>query len=172
MAGKLGYQAIGTVMESMANNWSKDNGIFSRVVLGVGPVNLTFGKGQKLIQFWENIENIIGNAASLGNAAFGAKLGWDWENLTLTSAGGLGNSFFPRGSSGLTIFSVMGNSGLSFLMDHELHHLWQERATLHKFFIQYLLNGIISLFNSGDFFDVYNINEQIPNNDFFWKTNH
>ena len=180
MAGKLGYQAIGTVMESMAGNWTKNKGLFSRVVLGIGPINLTLGKGEDLIQFRDNIENIVGNTASLINAAKGAKLGWDWENLTLTSAGGWGDKAYPpepfingegkmvQRYAGLTINSVLGNSNLGGVFSHELHHLWQERAMLKNFYLNYLFNGIVSLAHGGDFIKTMNLYEDIANNQLFW----
>ena len=45
LAGKLGYQMIGTVSQSVGNNWALNKGLFSRVTLGLGPINLTLGKG-------------------------------------------------------------------------------------------------------------------------------
>ena len=180
MAGKLGYQAIGTVMESMACNWSCNKGIFSKIVLGVGPINLTLGKGEHLIQFWDNFENIFGNGASLVNAAFGAKLRWDWENLTLASAGGLGDILYSpepylndqgkmvHDDTGLTLNSIMGNSNLLGVYSHELHHLWQQRAMLKLFYFNYIFNGITSLFYGGDFINRYNVYEDIANNKLFW----
>ncbi|MCE8192302.1 hypothetical protein JFY64_09350 [Porphyromonas gingivalis] len=71
LAGKLGYQMIGTAGNSIGNNWARGENPFSKVTLGVGPVNLTLGKGQKLLQWKNNLGNIATNAFGLGNLAFG-----------------------------------------------------------------------------------------------------
>ena len=168
MLGKLGYQALGTTMESISHNWTKNKGIFSSIVLGVGPINIRFGKGEKLINFYDNIENIISNTACLVNAAFGAELNWDWENLTIYSAGGIGDWFYPKTPSGLTINAILGSSLLNDVYSHELYHLWQERAMLSSYYFNYGLNGITSLIHKGNFINYYNIYEEIPNKSLWW----
>ena len=172
-----GVENTGYVIQSAAqhidyNPWGKA----SRIEEGQYSQTLRYGPDR---QRWKVVD-IVGNAASLGNAAFGAKLGWDWENLTLTSAGGLGDKLYPpdpyinaRGeiiqdNTGFTINSIMGNSNLSGVYSHELHHLWQQRAMLKHFYYNYVLNGLTSLMFKGDFINRYNVYEDIANNKLFW----
>ena len=173
IVGKLGYQSIGTSMQSMFHNWAKKDGVFSKIILGVGPINLTLGNGKKLLQIDDNIENLIGVVLCSGNTIFGGRIGWDWDNLTLTSKGGLADFLFPprEYSSGFTLNAILGNGRVRELYAHELHHLWQERA-MPKFFYysNYIFNGLSSFIHKGDFFKRYNLYEDIPNNSIFWPT--
>ena len=103
LAGKLGYQMIGTTSMSIGNNWASNKEIFSKLTLGVGPVNLTIGKGQKLLQWENNIGNILSNSFGLINTAFGGKAQFDIDNLTFVYKGGLReNSPAPFFRGGLT----------------------------------------------------------------------
>ncbi|MCD8261988.1 MAG: hypothetical protein LUD15_11300 [Bacteroides sp.] len=40
---KLGYQMIGTTSGSITQNWAANRNIFSKVTLGIGPINFTLG---------------------------------------------------------------------------------------------------------------------------------
>lgn len=73
-AGKLGYQMIGTVSQSVGNNWASNKGLFSKITLGVGPLNLTLGKGQRLLQLGNNIGNTIANTLGIANILSGGKV--------------------------------------------------------------------------------------------------
>ena len=113
LAGKLGYQMIGTVSQSVGFNWAVGKGLFSKVTLGVGPLNLTLGKGQRLLQWENNLGNIAFNSFGLINTAFGGRISFDAENLTLKYTGGLMDVFQPylEYSAGFSPYTVIGNSG-------------------------------------------------------------
>ena len=139
LAGKLGYQMIGTAGSSIGNNWARGEDPFSKVTMGVGPINLTLGKGQKLLQWQNNIGNIATNALGLGNLAFGGKASFDWKNLAPVYTGGLmeymGGAWGP--------YSVMGPDGFTQQsLPHEMHHIWQSRAFGDTFLLHYGMQGI------------------------------
>ena len=172
--GKLGYQALGSTIESVTHNWTRNRNLFSKIVLGVGPINVRLQKGKNLLQLEDNIENLLGNTACLVNAAFGAKLQWDWNNLSMKSAGGIGEWIYPsyRYNSGLTVNAIMGNNFLKGVYNHETYHLWQERAMLHSFYYNYFFNGLTSFIYKGKFVDGYNIYESIPHKSLWWPSMH
>jgi hypothetical protein len=154
LAGKLGYQMIGTAGSSIGNNWARGEDPFSKVTLGVGPVNLTLGKGQKLLQWQNNLGNIAINAFGLSNLALGGKMDVDWKNLSLNYSGGIVDRFFDPNIyeySGFGAHAVIGNSDLMKVYTHELHHLWQSRSMGDLFLLNYGLHGINSWL-SGDSF--------------------
>ena len=141
LAGKLGYQMIGTAGNSIGNNWARGENPFSKVTLGVGPVNLTLGKGQKLLQWKNNLGNIATNAFGLGNLAFGGKAKFDWKNLASVYTGGLmekmGGAWGP--------YSAMGPDGWTQQsLQHEMHHIWQSRAFGDTFLLHYGLHGFVA----------------------------
>lgn len=80
-AGELGCQMMGTSVSSIGNNWERDKKTFSSVTMGIGPINLSVGKGQKLLQWQNNFENIVMNTLGLGNLVFGGKMNFGWKNL-------------------------------------------------------------------------------------------
>ena len=173
LGGKLGYQMIGTAGASIGNNWARGEDPLSKVTLGVGPVNLTFGKGQKLLQWQNNIGNIATNAFGLGNRAFGGKVNPDWKNLSLKYTGGIIDKFYdPRyWYSGFGAHSVIGNSALfedPTLYPHELHHLWQSRAFGVMFLLNYGLQGIGAMLMGGSFLKEYNYFEDQAYGSFWW----
>ena len=130
LANRLGYQMAGTVGQSVGNNWAAGKGLFSKVTLGIGPLNLTLGKGQRLLQWENNLGNIAINAFGLVNTIAGGKVRFNTDNLTLEYRGGLMDVFQPYlwYSAGFSPHTVTGNSGLSDVLRHELHHLWHSRA--------------------------------------------
>jgi len=164
---------IGTAGSSIGNNWSRGDDPFSKVTLGVGPVNLTLGKGQKLLQWQNNLGNIATNAVGLGNLAFGGKASFDVKNLSLNYTGGIIDRVFdPIGmTTGFGAHSVMGNS--NFFKDptmypHELHHLWQSRAFGDRFLLNYGFQGISSFFLGRDFIGGYNFFEGQAYGGYWW----
>lgn len=182
LAGKLGYQMIGTAGSSIGNNWAAGEPPFSRVTLGVGPVNLTLGKGQKLLQWQNNLGNIAMNTFGLSNLAFGGKVNFDWKNLSLNYTGGMVDEWFPpvfykngeqySGYSGFGAHAVIGNSNLfndPELYSHELHHLWQSRAYGDRFLLNYGLQGIGALLIGSSFLLNYNYFEDQAEGGFWWK---
>lgn len=173
LAGKLGYQMIGTTMSSIGNNWARGENPFSKVTLGVGPINLTLGKGQKLLQWQNNIGNIATNAFGLGNLAFGGKMNFDWKNLSLNYTGGVIDMFYDPQEwySGFGAHSVIGNSALfqdPTFYPHELHHLWQSRAFGDMFLPNYILQGLEAKMIGGSFLEEYNYFEDQAYGSYWW----
>ena len=141
LAGKLGYQMIGTTSQSIGNNWAAGKGLFSKITLGIGSVNLTIGKGQKLLQWQNNLGNIATNSLGLGNLVFGGNAKFDWANLAPVYTGGLmenmGGAWGP--------YSVMGPDGFTQQnLQHEMHHIWQSRVFGDTFLLHYGLQGIVA----------------------------
>ncbi|MDR2914064.1 MAG: hypothetical protein LBV74_04425 [Tannerella sp.] len=122
-------------------------------MVGVGPVNLTLGKGQKLLQWQNNLGTIATYSFGLVNFAFGGKGSWDWSNLSWNFRGGLVDKFFdPDGGlpagyveqyAGFGAHVVIGNSNLSKIYGHELTHLWQSRSMGDVFLVNYGLQGLM-----------------------------
>ena len=114
LGGRLGSQMIGTAGQSIGNNWARGDNPFSRVSVGVGPVNLTFGRGQSLLQWQNNLGNIATNAFGLDNLAFGGSVSFDWRNLSINYRGGIVDRFFDPASwdSGFGAHAIIGNSNL------------------------------------------------------------
>ncbi len=170
LGGKLGYQMIGTAGASIGNNWAMGENPFSKVTVGVGPVNLTLGRGQGLLQWQNNLGNIAMNAFGLSNLAFGGKVNFDWKNLSLNYTGGIIDKFYdPKNwASGFGAHAVIGNSNLSKLYGHELHHLWQSRAFGDSYLLNYGLQGIGAMLMGGSFLGQYNYFEQQANGGYWW----
>ena len=173
LAGKLGYQMISTAGSSIGNNWVRNKGPFSNVTIGVGPVNLSIGKKQRLLQWQNNLGNIVMNTFGLSNLAFGGKMNFDWNNLSLNYTGGVVDHFFdPKiWYSGFGAHSVIGNSKLfnnPILYPHELHHLWQSRAFGDVFLLNYILQGVDAWAMGGSFIEDCNYFEDQANGGFWW----
>jgi RHS repeat-associated protein len=161
LAKKLGYQMIGTVGQSVGDNWAKGRGLFSKITLGVGPVNLTIGKGQRLLQWENNLGNIAINAFGLVNTMAGGRVIFNKDELTFEYSGGLMDVFQPplsmhNGqlyivSAGFSPHTVTGNSNLDGVLRHEMHHLWQSRAMNDLFLPNYGLQGLNALLLKGKF---------------------
>jgi hypothetical protein len=148
IAGRLAYQGIGTSTQSIGSNWAAGRDPFSRVTVGVGPVNLTLGKGQQLLQWQNNIGNIAMNSFGLLNTAFGGKVQWDRNHLTPIYKGGLIDKFADPGymESGFSPYVVTGNSNVTGeIYPHELHHVWQSRAMGDMFAPNYVANGLYGM---------------------------
>ncbi|MCL2026984.1 MAG: FG-GAP-like repeat-containing protein [Bacteroidales bacterium] len=171
LAGKLGHQMIGTAGGSIGNNWANGVDPFSKVTVGVGPVNLTFGRGQQLLQWQNNIGNIAANTLGLGNMLFGGNTRFEWRDLAFVYSGGLIDRL-NMGAMGA--YAVMGES--SFLreygiMPHEMHHVWQSRALGDRFLPNYFMQGIsavLSTKRSGQFIEQMNFFERQAWGRFWW----
>jgi len=150
--GRLGYQAIGTSARSIGNNWAAGKPLFSKVTVGVGPFNLTLGKGQRLLQWQNNIGNIAFNTIGLSNLAFGGgKMSFDWKHLTPSYYGGVMEKF-SQGAMGAYV--IMGSeSDVKLFHTHELHHIWQSRSLGDAFLPTYLMQGLSSYLIGTDFID-------------------
>ena len=173
LARKLGYQMIGTTVSSIGDNWTNNRALLSKLTIGIGPVNITIGKGQKLLQLQENMGNIIINSFGLANAAlFGAKVSFDKNNLTLCYTGGMIDKLYPPSDfvSGFSPYTITGNSKLlkSNIYMHELHHLWHSRALSNKYLFNYALNGINSLLLNGAFVTERNYYETFADEYKWW----
>lgn len=163
-SGRLGYQIIGTAGRSIGNNWVNGQPAFSKVMVGVGPVNLTFGKGQRLFQWQNNIGNIAMNAFGLANLAFGGKASFDWSNLTSVYKGGIIDKIYnpyEGWESGFSPYTITGNSNLNSLISHEMHHVWQSRSMGDMFMPNYILQGINSWLYGNGFVEAPNWYESI-----------
>jgi RHS repeat-associated protein len=144
LGGKLGYQLVSGTLQSMGNNWIANKGIFSQLSLGIGPVNFTVGKGQRLLSWQNNLGNIVTNFLGLGNLAFGGGISFDINNLSINYYGGLMSDGYGYGGHSI----ITGSNWFSNDKDgyaHELHHLWQSRALNDLFLPIYGLNGLNSL---------------------------
>ena len=165
LAGKLGYQMIGTTSMSIGNNWAKNQKLFSKLTLGVGPVNLTLGKGQRLLQWENNIGNIISNSFGLINTTFGGKAQFDWDNLSFVYKGGPRDKFFTTETEKDTAFGSYAIFGWENIKDetytHEMHHLWQSRAMNNLFWPTYSALGLSAVLAGGHFINDFNYYEQI-----------
>lgn len=180
LAGKLGYQMIGTVSQSVGNNWASNKGLFSRVTLGLGPINLTLGKGQRLLQWENNLGNIAINAFGLVNTVAGGKVHFNTDNLTFEYTGGLMDNFQPTQSmhdsqlyevsAGFSPYTVTGNSNLGNVLKHELHHLWHSRALNDLFLANYGLQGLYALILKGNFVANKNYYEDFVDSYSWWPT--
>lgn len=172
LANRLGYQMAGTVGQSVGNNWAAGKGLFSKVTLGIGPLNLTLGKGQRLLQWENNLGNIAINAFGLVNTIAGGKVRFNTDNLTLEYRGGLMNVFQPYlwYSAGFSPHTVTGNSGLSDVLRHELHHLWHSRALNDMYLLNYGLQGLNALILKGNFVARKNYYEDFVDNFGWWNT--
>ena len=153
LGGKLGYQMIGTSLGSIGSNWAAGRGIFSRVTLGLGPVNLTIGKGEHLFQWKNNIGNLGMNAFGFINTIMGGKVSFDWKNLSINYSGGIIDKMFKPSefASGFSPHVVTGNSNLINVYMHELHHLWHSRALNDLYLLNYGLQGLNSLLSGNSF---------------------
>ena len=171
---------IGTVSQSVGFNWAAGKGLFSKVTLGVGPLNLTLGKGQRLLQWENNLGNIAFNSFGLINTAFGGRISFDTKNLTLKYTGGLMDIFQPTLvfhdgqpyilSAGFSPHTVTGNSNLGEVLEHELHHLWQSRALNDLFLANYGLQGLNALLLKGNFVAKKNYYEDFVDSYSWWPT--
>jgi hypothetical protein len=174
LAGKMGFQMIGNAASSIGNNWARGENLFSKVSLGVGPVNLTLGKDQKLLQWQNNIGNILTNGAGLANLAFGGNISFDWKNLSLNYKGGLVDRYYNTNIGEYGAFgahSVIGSSNLftqSGLYQHELHHLWQSRGFGDMFIFNYIGQGIGAMLMGGSPLGDYNFFEAQAYGGFWW----
>lgn len=173
MAGKLGYQMIGTTLQSVGNNWTAGKSLFSRITLGVGPINLTFGRDNDLWhQIGNNWYNLLANAGGLSIVASGGKMEFDMENLTFNYRGGFVDKLFKEGAAGLTLYTVMGNSSLQMVYQHELYHLWHSRSMGFSFILNYGLQGINAWFTKGNFIASGNYYEDFVEQSSWWPVNY
>lgn len=169
LSGKLGYEMIGTAGRSIGKNWAQGSDPFSKVSLGIGPVNLTLGKGQKLLQWQNNLGNIVTNASGLINMAFGGDISFDWKNLSLNYSGGAVNYFYSRDvDSGYGAHAIIGNSNLNKVYSHELHHLWQSRSMGDAFLPNYLMHGLHSVALHGSLISIQNFFETQAETKYWW----
>lgn len=142
--GRLGYQMIGSAGRSIGKNWAAGRDLYSKITLGVGPVNLTLGKDQDLIQADNNIGNIATNSFGLVNLAFGGSMDFNWKHLTPIYGGGLIDKFFG-GTWGAHAILYRTDQYDQDLINHELHHIWQSRSFGDDYLYNYLGQGLLGL---------------------------
>lgn len=96
---------------------------------------------------------------------------FDWKNLSLNYKGGLIDKFFDPAdnlASGFSLHVVTGNSNLSDVYMHELHHLWQSRAFNNLYLMNYGLQGINAILMGGNFLNKYNFYEDVAYGEYWW----
>ena len=149
LANKLLFQAIGTSGRSVGSNWANGNPLLSRVTVGVGPVNLTFGKGQKLLQWQNNLGNIATNLVGLSNVAFGGgDVKFDMANLAPVYTDG----FMKNWPGAWGAHSVMGEkTWTNSVLRHEMAHVWQSRVLGDFYLGNYAGQGILSALQGQSF---------------------
>ena len=158
LAKKVSYQMIGTTLSSIGDNWTNGEGLLSRITMGIGPVNITLGKNQKLLQWQNNLWNIVMNTYGFSNVLLGGKVSFDASNLTFVYTGGLSDMFYDpeEWCAGFSPYVVTGNRELLSIdgMDtyiHETHHLWHSRMLNNSYLLNYALNGINACILNGSF---------------------
>ncbi len=165
--GRLGYQGLATAGSSVGNNWAAGRDLFSKYTIGVGPVNFTFGKNQRLLQAENNIGNIAINALGIGNKFFGkGEWGFDKNHLTPYYTGGTIKSINGRGFGA---FSVINEAPGTNYWKHELHHLWTSRAFNNSFFPNFILQMYYALSIGHDSKGRANYQERIAYGKNPWK---
>ena len=161
LSSKLAYQTLGTATQSIGDNWAMGRNPFSKIMLGVGPVNLTFGKGQNLFQWKNNLGNLAINSLGISNLAFGGKAKMNWANLAMVYTGGKMENM--PGAWGP--FAIMGpHNFTNECLSHEMHHVWQSRAVGDRFMLNYMVEGINAAILDRDIMlaiDSYNYYETI-----------
>lgn len=166
--GKLAYQNVGLAGRSIGHNWSAGEDLFSKVTVGLGPVNLTLGKNQKLLQWQNNLGNIIFNTVGLANLTTGGKMSFDWKNLTPSYYGGL----LDKAPGAMGAHTILTNkTDRELFHDHELHHIWQSRSLGDMFLPVYAMQGLSAYLYTKDFSDfIYELNffETIAYGSYWW----
>ena len=158
---------MGTAGRSIGNNLAAGEDPFSKVSVGFGPVNLTLGKGQKLLQLENNIGNVVTNGLGLTNLLTGGKMGFNLKHLTFKYGGGWLEKAYDYFSTTATgAHSVLGEylKDSDPLLGHELHHIWQSRSLGDSFILHYFSQGINALtFGSGFFYKANYFEKQAYN---------
>jgi RHS repeat-associated protein len=146
--GRLGFQGIGTAGRSIGNNWANGVDRFRRVTLGFGPINLSFGEGQKLLQLDNNIGNVVRNSLGIGNLLTGGRIGFNPNHLSFKYGGGWMKKIYDHvGTVATGAHAIMGTflKNSDPLIGHEAHHIWQSRSIGDTFLLHYLAQGLNSL---------------------------
>lgn len=144
MAGRLSTQIISTATRSIGNNWGWGNqNILSSVKVGIGPVTLRFGEGQKLLNFWDNWSGITFNTLGMLNLLTGGGIEFDENSLAFNYKGGWLNE------ARKFIFTEAAAQGPDPIFDadysniiEEGHHVWQSRIFAKLMFSTYLFNSL------------------------------
>lgn len=132
--------------------------------MGVGPLNFTFGKGQRLFQLKNNIFNIATNAVGLTNLFFGGKVRFSLDDITPVYYGGLRDKIF-NSDSAYGSYAIFGSEKIfnstDDTLEHELHHLWQSRTMGNTYLANYSMQGLNAILMGGNFYSDLNYYEQI-----------
>jgi hypothetical protein len=150
--GSMLYEMVGTTGRSIGYNWTnnvkREN---FKITLGVGPINLTLGRKQKLFQVSNNIFNLLINGIGLTNTLFGGSIDFDIPSLSMVYYGGFIQKIDERfGGEGFGCFAMLLNGNVDnsiTLRTHEMHHIWQSRSVGDSFLFHYLFDGIKALVN-------------------------
>jgi RHS repeat-associated protein len=133
-AGNLGRHAsemLGSAIQSVGQNWANGDDPFSQIRIPVGPVNLTLGQGQRLIQWENNIGNMITNSVGLANWAFAkGHIAFDKDSWSPVYTKG----FLEKFGGAWGAHAIMGpHSHTISSLSHEGHHIWQSRVLGDRF---------------------------------------
>jgi len=152
LSRRLSYQMIGTSTQSIGNNFARGHNPFSKVTLGVGPVNLTLGikdkngKRPNLLQWQNNFFNIAVNGLGIANLAMGGKMSFNKEHLAFNYYGGaLGKLHGMTGMGATGAYATWCETNLANDMEtylHELGHIWQSRSENNFFLLNYFSSYI------------------------------
>ena len=142
--GRLGYQGLSTSIGSIGQNWVYGRDLLSRVTWGVGPVNFTLGRGQRLLQFGTNFGNLLTHSIGFYNVIeAGGKVRFNWEHLAFEFHGGFLEDAYNGATGAYSILSDVATTG--DLTAHELTHIWQSRAFGNAFVPLWALSGLNSI---------------------------
>ena len=143
LLGRLGFQGMSSTLSSVGQNFSQGKGLFSKVVIGLGPINFTVGKDQKLLNWRENIGNIAFNGVGMLGVLTGGDIYFDKENLAFGYNGGLLNKLYDNSWTGA--YAILGDSRpTNRFLNHELTHIWQSRSFGNSFLPVWLMQGLRS----------------------------
>lgn len=140
---EISGMAASTSIRSVGNNIARGGGAFSSVMVGLGPINFRFGKGQKLLNFWDNLEGITTNSLGIANTISGGSIEFDEKSLSFNYKDGFMKKFINNvlGADAFVPHSNMFNASNS-LIAHEGHHIWQSKYFDHLFTSTYLMNTL------------------------------
>jgi len=168
LLGKTLYQNVGLGLQSVGSNFASGRSAFERYNIGIGPLQLTLGKGVKFHQSLLNANNVF-HAFNLTNVLFNRDMNvsFDRRNLSFEYHGGRERGFVDW------LTTRTGESGaygiLSFYKDskfdlHETFHVWQSRSMGNAFLPNYFFNALQKL-------SIYNFNYFEATADIYWQPN-
>jgi RHS repeat-associated protein len=162
LPAKLSYQAIGTSLNSVGNSWAQGEDPFSDIVVGLGPVNLTFGVNRKF-HLNDNWENLRFNSIGFANLFTGGHVSWSWDHLSFIYSGGDLSRIVPP--DGISLYAPFYKPNMTkFYPDlrvHELHHVWHSRIfSGGSWPLFYLMESLLTLSYSLNYYETQAYNRE------------